>query len=363
MARFTHRHLTCLIIQALLYGSATATLAQEAGFLVINEVMSSNSSTHADPQGQYDDWVEIYNDTNQIIDAVGLYLTDNLDRPTKWQIPVNRPDLTLIDPNGYLVIWVDGDQEDSGLHASFQLAADGEELGLCAADGVTFIDQLILPALSSDLSYGRDPNVPDQWQFFVEPTPGAMNGEFYAGLVANMAISHEHGFYSEPFLVTLTCDTPQTTIYYSLNGQMPGQEFQGRTVQVSGTMYKEPLLVSETTCLRVVALRDGWKTSRISTQTYIFLGDVVEQSPHGQRPGTEWPAPGAGGGGSQVIDYGMDPTVTQDSTYKDLMESALLSIPTISLVTNPVNLFSSKTGIYVHALQDGRQWKGPLPWN
>jgi hypothetical protein len=102
------------------------------------------------------------------------------------------------------------------------------------------------------------------------------------------------------------------------------------------------------------------------------MSDVMEQSLSGQRPSSDWPAPTTGGGGGrggfpgggfgggQVIDYGMDPDVVFDARYEDLMEEALLSIPSISLVTDLDHLFDSRTGIYVNALQDGRDWERPV---
>lgn len=73
-------------------------------------------------------------------------------------------------------------------------------------------------------------------------------------------------------------------------------------------------------------------------QTYIFVRDVVQQSPTGAKPGPNWPDPAAGGGwggfpgmggGGQVIDYGMDPDVVNDARYKDLIDDMLLAIPSI----------------------------------
>ena len=66
--------------------------------LVINEVMASNSNTNTDPQGQYDDWIEIYNAGHYAIDTGGMHLTDELGNPTKWQIPATSPSATTIQP-------------------------------------------------------------------------------------------------------------------------------------------------------------------------------------------------------------------------------------------------------------------------
>lgn len=355
---------TLLILLGMLTASHAVVLADA---LVINEVMSSNSSILADPQGEYDDWVEIHNNSDQAVDIGGMCLTDDLGNPTKWQIPLDSADVTTIDPYGFLVIWVDGDEGEVGLHAGFKLSADGEDFGLCDYDGATFIDQLSIPSLPSDTSYGRDPNALDQWLFFEYPTPGAENGGAYEGLVGEVEISHEHGFYTEPFALTLTCTTPETTIYFTLNGEEPGRMSTGRRrSSFSGTAYQGPLEITETTCLRAVAVREGWKTSRINTRTYVFLNDVLQQSRSGQRPDSDWPEPESGGGGgfggfggSQMIDYGMDPYVTNDPRYQDQMEDALLALPSLSIVTELASLFDSSTGIYVNALQDGRRWERP----
>jgi hypothetical protein len=106
-----------------------------------------------------------------------------------------------------------------------------------------------------------------------------------------------------------------------------------------------------------MARKPGWKSSKIETHTYIFISDVILQSPGGQRPSSSWPAGSVNG---QVIDYGMDPDVVNDSRYRDLMDDALLAIPTISFVTSLKNLFDAATGIYVHAGSEGSSWERPV---
>jgi len=331
--------------------------------LVINEILASNGAAGRDPQGQYEDWIEIYNYADAPIDVGGMYVTDDLTRPTQWRIPAAQTSLTTIAPRGYLLIWADGDTGDPGLHADFKLDAGGEEVGLFDADGSTLIDAMVFPALGCDVSYGRYPDGDEQWRFFAVPTPGAQNEGAYAGVVGEVEISHEHGFYDEPFSVTLAVDDPEATIYYSLDGDTPGQKL-GRFV--SGEVYTEPLRIERTTCLRTVATRQGWKPSTVRTQTYIFVEDVIRQSLGGTKPASEWPDPSASGGGfpwgggGQSIDYGMDPDVVNDGRYRDLMGESLLSIPSLSFVTDLYNLFNSDSGIYVNALQDGRAWERPV---
>ena len=339
--------------------------AQGDGFLVVNEIMASNGETLADPQGQYEDWIEIYNGGDAPVNMAGMYLTDDLDDPTKWKIPAEDPARTTVPAGGYLLIWVDNDVEDPGLHAGFKLGADGEDVGLFATDGATLIDGLTYPALLTDISYGRDPDARDQWRFFPEPTPGTENAGAYDGAIGEIEISHEHGFYNEPFAVSISTETPEATIYYTLDGSEPGKALARG---FWGQAYRGPIEIDATTCLRAAAIRKGWKPSTIQTRTYIFVDDVVRQSANGESPGSGWPAPTSGGGafpgggfgGNQSMDYGMDPDVVNDNRYRDLIEDALLSIPSISLVTDLAHLFDTSKGIYVNALQDGRDWERPV---
>ena len=353
----------CVVLILLSAHFSAAATASDGVSVVINEVMASNGAIKADPQGQFDDWIEFYNYGDAAIDLGGMYLTDDLNEPDKWQIPTGNAALTTIAPRGYLLIWADADTKDPGLHAGFKLDAGGEDLGLFGTDGTTLIDSMSFPEQTRDVSYGRYPDANDLWQFFGTPTPGAANRPGYLGAVAELQISQPHGFYNAPFAVTLATETPDAAIYYTLNGDLPGQA-TGRGL--SGTPYTDPINISKTTCLRAVATRQGWKPSAVKTQTYIFVSDVVKQSPTGAKPSAEWPNPSTGGGGfpgggggGQVIDYGMDPDVVNDARYKDLVDDALLSIPSISLVTDVANLFNATTGIYVNAMQDGVDWERP----
>ena len=126
--------------------------------LVINELQADNETTIADGQGDYDDWFEIYNDSQITADVGGLYVTDDFNIPDLNQIPANCPAQTAIEPHGYLLIWADKDPEDGPLHLGLSLKADGERLGLVAFDGSTFIDSIVFGDQGNDKSYGRFPD-------------------------------------------------------------------------------------------------------------------------------------------------------------------------------------------------------------
>jgi hypothetical protein len=237
--------------------------------LVINEFMASNSSTIRDPQGEYDDWVEIYNAEQSAINIGDMYLTDDLSAPTKWMIP----NATTIPARGYLLIWADNDVTASGIHACFKLDADGDQVGLFDRDGVTLIDSVSFAKQTADISYGRYPDAGDTLQFMVSPTPNAPNNSGYLGAVDEPQFSHSRGFYDEPFSVSITTTTEGATIYYTLDGSEPYQpawagQMNGQLP--AGKVYTEPIQVVKTTCIRAKAIKTGWIPSKIATHTYIF---------------------------------------------------------------------------------------------
>ncbi|MHC4753242.1 MAG: CotH kinase family protein [Planctomycetota bacterium] len=242
---------------------------QEGIPLAINEFMASNNSSIPDPQGEYDDWIEIYNFGDYAINIGGMYLTDNLSTPTKWRIPGNSPAATTIPAGGYLLIWADDETTEVGLHAGFKLDADGEEVGLFDSDGITLIDSITFPDQTVDISFGRYPDANDDLRFFAVPSPAAQNNNAYLGEVTDTKFSHDGGFYdSPPFFVTLATETKDAVIYYTLDGTEP-YKLGGRFP--TGTVYTNPIPISKTTRLRAKAIRSGWKPSNIETQAYIFL--------------------------------------------------------------------------------------------
>lgn len=152
------------------YHSITATTTNTtAGDLVINEFMASNDATVADQDGEYDDWIELYNNSASTIDLEGYYLSDDPNDITQWTFPEG----TAIEANGYLIIWADKDDEQTGLHANFKLSASAESVVLADASG-TVIDEVSYVDQETDISYGRYPNGTGDFQTMT-PTFNAEN--------------------------------------------------------------------------------------------------------------------------------------------------------------------------------------------
>lgn len=153
------------------YSVALTTAASTS--VVINEFLASNTSTLADPQGEYDDWIELRNLTGATVSLTGLYLTDEPSNPRKWPFPAG----TTIAANGYLLVWADEDGlATSGWHANFKLSGDGEQIYLIDTDANNnqVLDAITFGSQSSDISYGRTAADADVWSTMA-PTPGAVN--------------------------------------------------------------------------------------------------------------------------------------------------------------------------------------------
>ena len=236
--------------------------------LVINEFMASNNSESDinDPQGDYDDWVEIYNFGDTAIDIGGMYLTDDLDDPTKWQIPNDVPAETTVGAYGYLLIWADGDTDDGPLHADFKLDADGEQIGLFDTDGSMLIDGITFGEQVANISYGRYPDGVDDWYTMSDPTPEAANTMGTAGKVWFSRLS---GTFTDSFLLELSTVSDTATIYYTTNGSIPTD---------SSTPYTRPITInnSQTRRIRARAYDTGLLPGPVTSHAYLPLDADVQ---------------------------------------------------------------------------------------
>ena len=150
--------------------------------LYINEVMASNTNTIADEFGDFNDWIEIYNNASTPADLAGLSITDDVTLPAKYQFPSGSA-TTVIAPGGFILVWADNTIAQGALHTNFTLSPAGEYVGLYASNG-ELIDSLTYEALGPDESFGYDIEVDGEFVIFEAgtTTPNASNTTSSVGI-------------------------------------------------------------------------------------------------------------------------------------------------------------------------------------
>ncbi|MDM8528320.1 lamin tail domain-containing protein [Anaerolineales bacterium HSG24] len=325
--------------------------------LIINEFMAANGVGITDEDGDYSDWIEIYNRSNQPVNLSDWSITDNSTQLEKWVFP----DIVL-GSNEYLVIFASGKDRKSTelgaeLHTNFRLSKMGEFLGLYSI----LDDKLIkligvssakFPKQFEDMSYGRY-NEAVAYGYFMPPTPGEPNNslQVWWGIVANVEFSVERGFYDSPFLVELT-SAPDATIYYTTDGSEPTESTEH--------VYSHPIPIENTTIVRAIASKPNFLPSFTTTHTYIFPDQVLTQpaNPPGFPP--TWGIHSENfksyvQGSPVMADYEMDPDIVNHPRYKDKLKDGLKSIPTLSIAMDR----QSFSDIYSNPRDRGIAWERP----
>ena len=259
--------------------------------------MASNSSAISDPDfNESADWIEIYNASATPADIAGYYFTDNLNDPTKWQIPEG----SFIPANGFIVFWADG--EDSGLHTNFKLSSAGEEIGFFDSD-INPIDELIYETQETDISYGRESDGNETWSYFLESTPEESNNgstAFEGITYYEPFFSVEGGFYST--VQNLVLSSLGGTIHYTVDGREP---------TILDPIYTSGIEFDQSSFIRAK----------------VFEANFI--------PG---------------------PTVTHSYFFDDTF--ATRGLPVFSLVTDPDFFWDDEIGLYVQDFKP--EWEHPL---
>ncbi len=173
-----------------------------------------------------------------------------------------------------------------------------------------------------------------------------------------ISIGHSSGYYSSAFTTNITCNEPGAVIYYTLDGSDP----QNSATRISGGTSTNVSINPESTAgrtatpgvvMRISASKAGFSPSFPVARTYIFTEKVKEQT----HPGGDWPQENLFDRDYQYMYYDMSPEVVNDSRYKNLIDDALLDIPTISIITSQKYFWDADSGIYVNAEGHGRDWE------
>lgn len=189
--------------------------------LFINEIVSSNTSASgfADEDGQYSDWFEIYNSSGSPINIGGYHLSDKVDQPTQFVIPAG----VTVPANGFLVMWASSKAAvGKPLHTNFGLSKGGDYVGLYNSAG-TLIDGKAFGPMSDNISFGRNPNGGPDFSYYSTPTPGATNANGVVQLIklAPPTFSHQTGFHTAGFNLSISHIEAGVSIWYTLDGSEP----------------------------------------------------------------------------------------------------------------------------------------------
>jgi hypothetical protein len=194
--------------------------------LVINEVMAANFSEVSDQDGEFDDWVELYNGNSFSLDLSGYYLSDSENDLTKWTFPN-----VTIPANDYLIIWCDtAGGTQSGLHTTYRLSADQEEVYLTAPTGIV-IDAVHYVNMPTDMGYARVPNGTGPMQYQTQ-TYDATNQNGTG--IANINVSGKMRVYPNPsnnriYILGAT----ESIAIFNMMGQKVYTEKQMNSVDIS----------------------------------------------------------------------------------------------------------------------------------
>lgn len=303
--------------------AAMNSLAQS---LVINEIMASNDATIADEDGDFEDWIELYNASDQPINLLGYMISDNLSNPDKWTFP----DFTL-EAGGHLLVFASGKNRLIGpyLHTNFNLSAAGEDVVLSNPDWMV-IDHYTPVELTTDNAYGRLTDGADSLVYFAGATPGESNDgqALLEDFPDTLLFSHEQGFYADTFYLQVWGNLEQAVIHFTTDGSDPSP---------SSDILPDSLMIY----------------NRENEDNYFSL---VRTNPETAPEFYRWHPPQGNifkGTSLKIRSFvgneAVSPLYTQTYLVHPEMDS-MYGLPVVSIVTDSLNFFDYETGIYVAGL-------------
>lgn len=196
--------------------------------VVINEMMARNTETVTDQDDEYDDWLELYNTTDADIDLSGYYLSD---RPNAEPLMWSFPEGTTIAANDYLIVWLDEDSLQEGLHANFKLSVSGETVSFTGADGFE-LSRVTMPEMYSSTTYGRYPNATGPY-IRMFPTFDATNSYTALSLPEDLESNVVLSIYPNPAYERLIIDWQEEATPFMIYNSQGALIHQGQLTNLS----------------------------------------------------------------------------------------------------------------------------------
>ena len=286
--------------------------------LYISEVCPHNDGIMYDSAGFHHDFIKLTNSSSGPVDMTGYGLSDDSSQLGKFTFPG-----VMLEAGGTITVWADertvfgdGYTDEDALFTGFRLN-DHDFLYLTDPDGLV-IDSIRLPGMKRDMSFLRD-HAGDRGKEGI-PTDKETDDPDISDSVLPPTFSLSSGYYNEPFFLSI--DGGGNTVYYTLDAGNPyswGVKYASPVpivdrspldnyystlgpVSVTADPYIPAEPVSKATVVRAVAKRDDGTFSREAVAVY-FVGDDIRN--------------------------------ICDGLY------------TVSIVSEPEELFSGRRGIYV----------------
>jgi hypothetical protein len=231
------KHIT-LLLAAVLFATLSASAQVR-----INEYSAANWKQFLDNYNAHEDWIELYNTASAPANVGGFWITDDADKPQKFQLPAG----TVMEANGYLIIWCSGrDKAENGvIHANFKLTQtknNAETLVLSNAQG-NKIDEVTVQKTTTHQSRCRATNGGTEWKICTAPTLGTSNNGSpqFDGFADRPTMDKTAGFYAGAVTVAVETTEPNGVIRFTTDGTEP---------RANSEIYTTPLIFTETTVFK-----------------------------------------------------------------------------------------------------------------
>lgn len=179
------------------------------------------------------------------------------------------------------------------MHTNFKIDSEGEKIYLSNSSG-EILQTVVVPKLPTDLSYGLHREIADSMVYFNEPTPESRNSlSPFAGFVQDtVKLTFPSGYYADSVLIKVSELNTEFKLFYTLDGSFPSTDSQ---------QFDSAFFIDSTVVFRAFYHSDSLIHGPVSNYTFFV----------------------------------------NDST----------TLPVISLISDPVNLWHQETGIYAFGPQ------------
>lgn len=180
------------------------------GHVVINEICSNNFAAQSDGSEGYPDCIELYNPGEEAVSMDGCFLTDDRKVADKFSL-----EGISVPAGGYAAVWLPKESE-------LRISKDGDQIFLADAERGVFLDQIVVPSLSYDTSYGRVQDGKDKWSVMGTTLGRSNEGAeiLPAKALEEPIFEYPGGFYEEGLALRLFSPGGEK-IYYTLDGSEP----------------------------------------------------------------------------------------------------------------------------------------------